>query len=127
MAGSLNISHDYFFRTTEKRHYAASQAIWKAMAANGDIYKDSYAGWYSVRDEAYYDEEETEVRDDGIRYGGQGTPVEWVEEESYFFRLSAYGDRLLKLYDEQPDFILPPERRNEIISFVKSGLRDLSI
>ena len=127
MAGALNISHDYFFRTTEKRHYAASQAIWKAMAANGDIYKDSYAGWYSVRDEAYYDEEETEVRDDGIRYGGQGTPVEWVEEESYFFRLSAYGDRLLKLYEEQPDFILPPERRNEIISFVKSGLRDLSI
>jgi methionyl-tRNA synthetase len=127
MAGALNISNDCFFRTTEKRHYAASQAIWKAMEANGDIYKGGYAGWYSVRDEAYYDEDETEVRADGVRYGGQGTPVEWVEEESYFFRLSAYGVRLLKLYEEQPDFISPPERRNEVISFVKSGLHDLSI
>lgn len=124
---ALNISNDDFIRTTEERHYAASQAIWNAMAANGDIYKGGYAGWYSVRDEAYYGEEETEVRDDGVRYGPQGTPVEWVEEESYFFRLSNYGDRLLKLYDEQPDFIGPAERRNEVMSFVKSGLKDLSI
>ena len=127
MATALNISNDDFIRTTEDRHYAASQAIWKAMESNGDIYKGGYAGWYSVRDEAYYDEDETQVREDGIRYGGQGTPVEWVEEESYFFRLSAYGDRLLKLYEDQPDFISPPERRNEVMSFVKSGLRDLSI
>lgn len=127
MAKALNISNDCFFRTTEPRHYAASQAIWKAMAANGDIYKGGYAGWYSVRDEAYYGEEETEVREDGVRYGPQGTPVEWVEEESYFFRLSAYGDRLLKLYEERPDFIAPAERRNEVISFVRSGLKDLSI
>ena len=127
MAGALDISNDDFIRTTEERHYAASQALWKAMAANGDIYKGGYAGWYSVRDEAYYDEDETEVREDGVRYGAQGTPVEWVEEESYFFRLSAYADRLLKLYDEQPDFIAPPERRNEVVSFVRSGLRDLSI
>ncbi len=127
MAEALNISHDCFFRTTEKRHYAASQAIWSAMAANGDIYKGGYAGWYSVRDEAYYGEEETEVRDDGVRYGAQGTPVEWVEEESYFFRLSAYQEPLLKLYEERPDFIAPPERLNEVVSFVKSGLKDLSI
>lgn len=127
MAEVLNISNDDFIRTTEERHYAASQAIWKAMTANGDIYKGGYAGWYSVRDEAYYGEEETELRDDGVRYGPQGTPVEWVEEESYFFRLSAYGDRLLELYETQPGFIRPAERRNEVVSFVKSGLKDLSM
>jgi methionyl-tRNA synthetase len=126
MAEALNISNDDFIRTTEERHYASSQAIWKAMEANGDIYKGGYAGWYSVRDEAYYDESETEVRE-GVRYGGQGTPVEWVEEETYFFRLSAYGDRLLALYEENPGFIGPAERRNEVISFVKSGLKDLSV
>ncbi len=127
MASTLNASNDDFIRTTEERHYRASQAIWKAMAANGDIYKGGYAGWYSVRDEAYYGEEETEVRADDIRYGPQGTPVEWVEEESYFFRLSAYQDRLLALYENQPDFIGPSERRNEVMSFVRSGLKDLSI
>ncbi|MBB6465357.1 methionyl-tRNA synthetase [Aminobacter lissarensis] len=127
MATLLNASNDDFIRTTEERHYAASQAIWKAMAGKGDIYKSSYAGWYSVRDEAYYGEEETEVRPDNIRYGPQGTPVEWVEEESYFFRLSAYQDKLLALYDNQPDFIGPNERRNEVASFVRSGLKDLSI
>ncbi len=127
MAVALNASNDDFIRTTEERHYAASQAIWKAMAANGDIYKGGYAGWYSVRDEAYYGEEETEVRADNVRYGPQGTPVEWVEEESYFFKLSAYQDRLLKLYEDNPAFIGPPERRNEVMSFVRSGLKDLSI
>jgi methionyl-tRNA synthetase len=127
MAGVLNASNDDFIRTTEERHYAASQAIWKAMAANGDIYKGGYAGWYAVRDEAYYGEEETELRPDGIRYGPQGTPVDWVEEESYFFRLSAYQERLLELYETNPGFIGPVERRNEVVSFVKSGLRDLSI
>lgn len=127
MAVALNASNDDFIRTTEKRHYAASQAIWKAMAANGDIYKGGYAGWYSVRDEAYYGEDETEVRADDLRYGPQGTPVEWVEEESYFFRLSAYQDKLLALYEDQSDFVGPAERRNEVVSFVKSGLKDLSI
>jgi methionyl-tRNA synthetase len=127
MATVLNASNDDFIRTTEERHYAASQAIWKAMAANGDIYKGGYAGWYSVRDEAYYGEEETEVRADNVRYGPQGTPVEWVEEESYFFRLSVYQDKLLALYENQPDFIGPTERRNEVASFVRSGLKDLSI
>jgi methionyl-tRNA synthetase len=127
MGKVLNASNDDFIRTTEERHYKASQAIWKAMAANGDIYKGGYAGWYSVRDEAYYGEDETEVRADDVRYGPQGTPVEWVEEESYFFRLSAYQDKLLALYESQPDFIGPAERRNEVVSFVKSGLKDLSI
>ncbi|HEX2216277.1 MAG TPA: class I tRNA ligase family protein, partial [Xanthobacteraceae bacterium] len=94
MAQAFGCSNDDFIRTTEPRHYHASQEIWRRMAQNGDIYKDTYAGWYSVRDEAYYAESETEVRD-GVRYGPQGTAVEWVEEESYFFRLSAYQDRLL--------------------------------
>ncbi|MBB4954604.1 methionyl-tRNA synthetase [Agrobacterium vitis] len=126
MGALLNASNDDFIRTTEPRHHEASQAIWKRMEANGDIYKDSYAGWYSVRDEAYYAEDETSMRD-GVRYGPQGTAVEWVEEESYFFKLSAYEDKLLKLYEDQPDFIGPNERRNEVMSFVKSGLKDLSV
>ena len=127
MAAALNASNDDFIRTTEDRHRISSQAIWNAMAANGDVYKGGYAGWYSVRDEAYYAEEETEVRPDNVRYGPQGSPVEWVEEESYFFRLSAYQDKLLALYENEPGFIGPQERRNEVTSFVKSGLKDLSI
>ncbi|WHA39899.1 methionine--tRNA ligase [Agrobacterium larrymoorei] len=127
MGKLLNASNDDFIRTTEERHHETSRNIWNLMADAGDIYKDSYAGWYSVRDEAYYAEDETEVRVDGVRYGPQGTPVEWVEEESYFFKLSEYQDKLLKLYEENPDFIGPAERRNEIISFVKSGLKDLSV
>ncbi len=127
MAAALGCSNDDFIRTSEPRHHAASQEIWRRMAANGDIYKDSYSGWYSVRDEAYYQEGETELRADGVRYGPQGTPVEWVEEESYFFRLSDYQERLLAHYEANPDFIGPEERRNEIVSFVKRGLKDLSI
>ncbi|TCR82270.1 methionine--tRNA ligase [Rhizobium sp. BK376] len=127
MAKLLNASNDDYIRTTQERHHETSRNIWNLMADNGDIYKDSYAGWYSVRDEAYYQENETELRADGVRYGPQGTPVEWVEEASYFFKLSEYQERLLKLYEENPDFIGPAERRNEVISFVKSGLKDLSI
>ena len=97
------------------------------MQQNGDIYIDTYAGWYSVRDEAYYAEDETIVGEDNVRRGPQGTPVEWVEEKSYFFKLSAYQDRLLALYESQPDFIGPDSRRNEVMSFVKGGLKDLSI
>jgi len=123
----LNVSFDRFIRTTEQQHHRSSQEIWKRMADNGDIYLDSYAGWYSVRDEAYYAEDETSVGEDNVRRGPQGTPVEWVEEKSYFFKLSAYQDRLLALYAERPDFIGPDSRKNEVISFVRSGLRDLSI
>ena len=127
MAVLLNASNDDFIRTTEARHHEAVKDIWVRMGEAGDLYKDSYSGWYSVRDEAYYQEGETELRADGVRYGPQGSPVEWVEEASYFFKLSAYQDRLLKHYEDNPDFIGPAERRNEIISFVKSGLRDLSM
>ena len=123
----LNVSFDRFIRTTEQQHHRSSHAIWQRMADNGDIYLDSYAGWYSVRDEAYYAEDETVVGDDDVRRGPQGSPVEWVEEKSYFFKLSAYQDKLLALYDDQLDFIGPDSRRNEVVSFVKSGLRDLSI
>jgi methionyl-tRNA synthetase len=123
----LNVSFDRFIRTTEEQHHRSSQEIWKRMAAKGDIYLDSYAGWYSVRDEAYYAEEETIIGEDKVRRGPQGTPVEWVEEKSYFFKLSAYQDKLLALYESQPDFVGPDSRKNEVVSFVKSGLRDLSI
>ena len=92
----LNISYDRFIRTTEPQHHRSSQAIWNRMQQNGDIYIDSYAGWYSVRDEAYYAEDETTVGEDNVRRGAQGTPVEWVEEKTYFFRLSAYQDKLAR-------------------------------
>ena len=123
----LNVSFDRFIRTTEEQHHRSTQEIWRRMEANGDIYADTYAGWYSVRDEAYYAEDETRLNDDGVRLGPQSTPVEWVEEKSYFFRLGAYQDKLLKLYETHPDFIGPDSRKNEVVSFVKSGLRDLSI
>jgi methionyl-tRNA synthetase len=123
----LNVSFDRFIRTTEEQHHRSSREIWERMADNGDIYLDNYAGWYSVREEAYYAEDETVVGEDNVRRGPQGTPVEWVEEKSYFFKLSAYQDKLLALYADQPDFIGPDSRRNEVVSFVKSGLRDLSI
>jgi methionyl-tRNA synthetase len=127
MAGLLGLSNDDFIRTTEPRHYRASEEIWRRMQASGDIFLKKYAGWYSVRDEAYYNETETTLGEDGVRRGPQGTPVEWTEEETYFFRLSAYQDRLLAHYNAYPDFILPPERRNEVTSFVRGGLEDLSI
>jgi methionyl-tRNA synthetase len=127
MVKMLNCSNDDFIRTTEPRHHRSSEAIWERMQAAGDIYLDKYSGWYSVRDEAYYDESETRLDDNGQRVGPQGTPVEWVEEESYFFKLSAYQDKLLKLYTDDPTYVLPRERLNEVMSFVKGGLQDLSV
>ncbi|MFP4313536.1 MAG: methionine--tRNA ligase [Alphaproteobacteria bacterium] len=126
MQKTLNTSNDDFIRTTEKRHYAAAQAIWNKLKERGDIYLGQYAGWYSVREEGYFTEDELTV-ENGVKYTPNGTEVKWVEEESYFFKLSEYGDKLLKLYEENPDFIQPASRRNEIISFVKGGLKDLSV
>src|SRR5947209_17059848 len=103
MAKLLNWSNDKLRRTTDPVHHKSSQAIWQRMKQNGDIYLSKYAGWYSVRDEAYYDESEIRI-ENGVRLGALGTPVEWVEEESYFFKLSAYQDKLLKLYADVPDF-----------------------
>jgi methionyl-tRNA synthetase len=127
MVKRMDCSNDDFIRTTEERHRRSSAAIWERMEKAGDIYLSKYAGWYSVRDEAFYDESETTVTQGGQRMGPQGTPVEWVEEASYFFKLSAYQDKLLDLYKRQPDFVLPKERLNEVASFVRGGLQDLSI
>ncbi|HLL27656.1 MAG TPA: methionine--tRNA ligase [Xanthobacteraceae bacterium] len=126
MCDRLNVSYDRFIRTTEPAHYESSQAIWRKMAEAGDIYLGTYEGWYSVRDEAFYAESETRV-EGGVRLGPQGTPVERTKEETYFFRLSAYQKKLLAHYAAHPDFILPESRRNEVVSFVKAGLQDLSV
>ena len=123
----LCISYDRFIRTSDADHHRASQAIWRAMAAKGDLYADRYEGWYSVRDEAFYDESELTTGEGGERLSPQGTPVEWTEEESWFFRLSKYQEPLLALYRDQPDFIRPETRRNEILRFVEGGLQDLSV
>ena len=127
MDDDLNISYDRFIRTTEPAHHRASQAIWRAMAARGDLYLGRYEGWYSVRDEAYYGEEELHDADSGEKLSPQGTEVEWTVEESWFFRLSAYQERLLAHYRADPDFIRPESRRNEVLRFVEGGLTDLSI
>jgi methionyl-tRNA synthetase len=127
MAAALGLSNDDFIRTTEPRHYEACAELWKRMEKSGDIFRKKYGGWYSVRDETYYKEAETEVRD-GQRFATPtGTEVAWTEEETYFFRLSAYQDKLIAHFEASPDFILPHEKRNEVVSFVKMGLEDLSI
>ncbi len=129
MADRLNCSYDRFIRTTDPDHLPSTHELWRRMEERGDIYLSKYSGWYSVRDEAYYDESETTLRPDGTRVAStsNASPVEWIEEESYFFRLSAYQDRLLAHYEAHPRFVSPETRRNEIVSFVRSGLQDLSI
>ena len=128
MVKLLECSNNDFIHTTEERHHRSSEEIWRRMEQNGDIYLSKYAGWYSVRDEAYYAEDETALNEHKERIATKtGTPVEWVEEDSYFFRLSAYQDKLLKLYAEDPNYVLPKERLNEVASFVRGGLQDLSI
>lgn len=123
MMPELNISNDDFIRTTEERHKKAVESLWKKLNDSGNIYLDKYCGWYSVRDEAFY--AESELTEDGL--APTGAKVEWVEEESYFFKLSDWQNKLLEYYEQNPDFIKPKSRRNEVISFVKSGLIDLSI
>lgn len=124
----LNISFDRFIRTTDPDHHEASKEIWRRMSAAGDIYLDAYSGWYSVRDERFFVESETTLLEDGTRLATEtGAPVTWTEEQTYFFRLSAYTDKLLAHYEANPDFIGPDVRRNEVVSFVSGGLRDLSI
>ena len=127
MGEALNARADDIVRTTQPRHASASQAIWEKMQAKGDIYLDKYEGWYSVRDEAYFDEGELTVASDGKKLAPTGSPVEWVKEESYFFKLSAYADKLLAHYEANPGFITPEKYRNEIVAFVKRGLKDLSV
>jgi len=124
----LDVSFDRFIRTSDADHYEASKEIWRRMVDAGDVYLDAYAGWYSVRDERFFAENETVVDGDGVRMSIEtGTPVTWTEEETYFFKLSAYAERLLAHYRAHPEFIEPEVRRNEVVSFVAGGLRDLSI
>jgi methionyl-tRNA synthetase len=122
----LAISNDDFIRTTEERHVRGVAVLWRELERRGEIYLGRFAGWYAVRDEAFYDESELVDGRNGPR-APSGAEVEWVEEENYFFRLSAWQDRLLDFYAANPDAVAPRSRRNEVISFVKSGLKDLSI
>ncbi len=124
----LNLSNDDFIRTTEERHVKGAQALWIKLVENGQIYKGSYSGWYAVSDEAYYDEGELGEDDQGNKIAlSSGSKVEWMEEESYFFKLSEWQEPLLKFYEENPTAVMPKSRYNEVVSFIKSGLRDLSV
>ena len=124
---TLNLTNDDFIRTTEERHYRASTALWRRLRDSGDIYLGHYEGWYAVRDEDFYDESALTNGPDGTRLAPTGAPVEWVREPNYLFRLSRWQDRLLAFYEENPDFIGPAARRNEVLSFVRGGLNDLSV
>ena len=127
VARAMGVSNDDWIRTTEERHKVSCAELWRRIEASGDIYLGLYEGWYAVRDEAFYDPEELVTRPDGSQVAPSGAPVEWVKEPSYFFRLSAWQDRLLKFYQEHPDFIAPTSSRNEVVSFVRGGLNDLSV
>ena len=123
---TLNLSNDDFIRTTEKRHHKAVNEIWNRLVNSKDIYLSKYSGWDSVSDEAYYADDEIDTKDNLKISKISGSKVEWVEEESFFFKLSSWQSKLLKHYESNPDFILPKSRKNEVVEFVKSGLKDLS-
>ena len=127
LSATLNFSNDDFIRTTEERHKRSCQAIWAKLMEAGEIYLGTYAGWYAVRDEAFYTEAEIEDAEGGRKIAPSGAEVEWVEEPSYFFKLSHWQERLLAFYEANPGFILPESRRNEVLAFVRGGLKDLSI
>jgi len=123
----LNLSNDDFIRTTEARHHRAVNELWNRLVKSGDIYLSKYKGWYSISDEAYYNSDEI-IDKDGKKFSTfSGSPVDWVEEDSFFFKLSSWQEKLLKFYDKNDKFILPISRSNEVINFVKSGLKDLSV
>ena len=128
LGGVMGYSNDDFIRTTEDRHTRSCQELWRRIAANGHIYLGKYAGWYSVREEAFYADSEVTDGPDGSKVtAGDGSPVEWVEEPSYFFRLSDWQEPLLEFYEKNPHAVAPQSRRNEVISFVSGGLNDLSV
>ena len=127
LSKSLNLSNDDFIRTTEERHHKAVQFLWERLESKGYIYLSKYKGWYSVSDEAYYNEDEV-IEKDGKKISTiSGSVVEWVEEESFFFKLSSFQEKLLEFYNNNPKFILPNSRKNEVVSFVQRGLKDLSV
>ncbi len=127
MTDAMGVSYDDWIRTTQQRHIASCAELWRRIERNGDLYLGNYEGWYAVRDEAFYNEDELTTRPDGSKIAPTGAPVAWVREPSYFFRLSAFKDRLLQHYEQNPEFIAPSSRRSEVTSFVKGGLRDLSV
>ena len=127
LSKTLNLTNNDFIRTTESRHKKSVQYLWEELKKNGDIYLSKYSGWYSVSDEAFYNEDEIEDLDNKKVAKSSKSLVEWVDEESYFFRLSKWEKPLLEFYEKNPDFISPASRKNEVISFVKSGLKDLSV
>ena len=127
LSKTLNLSNTDFIRTTEVRHKKTVQHLWSELEKNDDIYLSKYSGWYSVSDEAFYSDEEITEKENVKIATASGSPVEWIEEESYFFRLSKWQEELLNYYEKNPDFISPKSRKNEVISFVKGGLKDLSI
>ena len=127
LAKFMNFTNDDFIRTTEKRHLKACQRIWETLVGNGAIYLGSYSGWYAIRDEAFYNETELKCAPNGKKIAPSGAEVEWIEEPSYFFRLSAWQEKLLTFYKENPNFVQPKTRRNEVLKFVEAGLQDLSI
>ena len=127
MLAVMGISNDDFIRTTEPRHQAGAIALWKRLAANGDIYLGHYEGFYALRDEDFYPEDQLTTLEDGTKLAPTGAPVEWVREPNYLFRLSAYQDRLLAHYDANPDFVGPSSKRNEMLSFIRGGLTDVSV
>ena len=124
---TLNLTNDDFIRTTEERHKKTVQHLWKELEKNDDIYLSNYSGWYSVSDEAFYNDDEIEEVDGKKIAISSKSPVEFIEEESYFFRLSKWEKSLLDYYEANPDFISPQSRKNEVINFVESGLKDLSV
>ena len=124
---TLNLSNNDFIRTTEKRHYDSVAAIWNKLVESGDIYLSKYSGWYSVSDEAFYDDDEVEDINNKKYSVSSGSPVEWLEEDSYFFKLSKWQDKLLDYYNKNQNFIMPASRKNEVVQFVKKGLKDLSV
>ena len=127
LSKTLNLSNDDFIRTTEERHKKSVENLWNILENKNEIYLSKYSGWYSVSDEAFYSEDEIEVKNQKKISKVSGSQVEWVEEESFFFKLSKWQEPLLKFYNDNPNFILPESRKNEVVSFVKSGLKDLSI
>jgi methionyl-tRNA synthetase len=127
MSDAMGVSYDDWIRTTEQRHKDSCAELWKRIEASGDIYLGHYEGWYAIRDEAFYDEDELKTNAAGQKVAPSGAPVEWVREPSYFFKLSAWQDRLLEFYEKNPEFIAPSSRKSEVLSFVRGGLHDLSV
>ena len=127
LSSKLNLTNTDFIRTTEERHKKSVQYLWNELQKSGDIYLSKYSGWYSVSDEAYYNEDEIEDDGNGKVAISSKSKVEWIEEESFFFRLSKWEDKLLEHYEKNPNFISPSSRKNEFISLVKSGLKDISV